>query len=532
MPEPQFQLWDHQHRMIAEAEYHLRRHPSLLTTAPPGSGKTVVLAEIMARAHRKNHRVALLVHRQELVNQSCEKISRQTGQEPGVVWQSRREWNAPLLVLAQSSLTGHEIPPAVQGLPLLIIDEAHHTVAPGWLNTLAQIRPRYLLGFSATPFRQDREPLSPEPFAQVTRPVTPHQLIEAGILTPAVIESPIIFDHYGNPQPINQASNIEYIYRQAVRYALARGRSKIILYVSSTREDTPLQVVDKTTAALRADGISAFSIDENFSSRQRDATLTQFQTAPGASVLVNYLTLTEGADLPYVDCVIIGRHTDSESTIIQMIGRGLRKHPAKKDCLVLNYTNRTDIDDIIHYWRLDGLKGGVGQEPKKRGPRLSHDELTELTTEFPNRLSPLDVARIHYPWFTPFPKRPLLALALWSGPEDPFTYITVEPTPDGACKVSTIFLQNEGPSQLRRQQTVAPTVDDAATLVRIALKDQAPHLQRNAHWRLNPASEAQRYTWKRLHPGALLDPNTLTSGEASDAIAQERFQRRVNPQLV
>ena len=32
----------------------------------------------------------------------------------------------------------------------------------------------------------------------------------------------------------------------------------------------------------------------------------------------------------YVDCVIIGRHTDSESTIIQMIGRGLRKHPRQE----------------------------------------------------------------------------------------------------------------------------------------------------------------------------------------------------------
>ena len=143
--------------------------------------------------------------------------------------------------------------------------------------------------------------------------------------------------------------------------------------------------------------------------------LALFSNAPGAAVLVNYATLTEGTDLPRIDCVIIGRHTDSENTIIQMIGRGLRKHPDKRDCLVLDYTGRPDMDDIIHYWRLDGLKESRNRAKRKRAPGLSRDELMELATEFPNQLSPMDTTRTRYPWFSPFPGRPLLALALWSG---------------------------------------------------------------------------------------------------------------------
>ena len=176
-PDP-FELWPHQVQILQEIQAELRHVNSLLTTAPTGAGKMVIIAEIMARALRRNQRSALLVHRQELIDQACEKILIQSGFQPGVVWQGRREWDQPSIVLAQNSLTGHPIPDHIRDIPILLVDEAHHSVAPTWLDTIDLIRPRFLLGFSATPFRHDREPLHPVPFAKIIRPVTPHELIE------------------------------------------------------------------------------------------------------------------------------------------------------------------------------------------------------------------------------------------------------------------------------------------------------------------------------------------------------------------
>ena len=97
-PPARRELWDFQDRIIAEAQDALRTSRSLMIAAPCGAGKTVILAEILTRTSKKNLRGALLVHRQELVKQSCNKIAAQSGTDPGVVWQSRPEWDQPITV--------------------------------------------------------------------------------------------------------------------------------------------------------------------------------------------------------------------------------------------------------------------------------------------------------------------------------------------------------------------------------------------------------------------------------------------------
>ncbi len=518
-------LRDYQDRIVEESYRMLREDPSLLVAAPTGSGKTVCIAEICRRELEQGRRVGLLVHRQELVSQSEEKILNQAGTNPGVVWQNRREWERPVVIMAQDTISGMEIPEG--GFDLLMIDEAHHAVAPGWVRTVERISPGRLLGFSATPFRQDREPLSPQPFAQVIRPVTPMELIKRGLLCPAVIESPVVCDRSGAPQPINQASNPDEIYHQAVRYALAQGRNRIILYASKTRTASPMQVIRKTAGTLRAAGINAGAIYQDVSAQRRRGALRKFQESASASVLVNYLALTEGTDLPNVDCVIVGRHTDSESTIIQMIGRGLRPHDDKDNCLVLDYTGRPDMSEIIHYWRLDQPEEEEEKAKRERPKSNTADQLEEMATRFPRKINVIDDTRVQYPWFRPFPKRPLMALPVWNRNDESGKYVTVEPLKREGWRVSTVTLMTRGPSQMRREQVTVQTPEEAANRVRMAMGHMAPLLERNAEWRGREPTENQRRALRRMEDPP--DPDQMTSGEIWDCISRERFRRRVDP---
>ena len=54
--------------------------------------------------------------------------------------------------------------------------------------------------------------------------------------------------------------------------------------------------------------------------------------------------LTEGFDDPEVSCIAMARPTRSEGLYAQCVGRGTRRHPGKRDCLVLDFADVSSLD--------------------------------------------------------------------------------------------------------------------------------------------------------------------------------------------
>ena len=72
---------------------------------------------------------------------------------------------------------------------------------------------------------------------------------------------------------------------------------------------------------------------------ERAQILSDF-AAGSLPVIINCGVLTEGTDLPRTDCILLARPTCNSSLYIQMVGRGLRTHPEKRDCLVLDVVDK------------------------------------------------------------------------------------------------------------------------------------------------------------------------------------------------
>ena len=496
---------------------------SVLSASPTGSGKTVILSEIARRTHIKGNRTAVLTDRQEILEQIANAIFAQTGIPPGIIWKDNSDWYEPILVIAQSTFHARETPADMPPIDVMMIDEAHHANAPTWTHSVHRLNPRILIGFTATPFRQDKEPLTPKPFATAIRPVTPKELIDAKLLVPPVIESLITYGPNQERKPISHARNLPALYRDTVLYAIAQGRTKIVLYVSKTPDHTPTQIMAQTVDLLEQSGIVATSVHKDQGVAARKRSLRRFSQAPGTSVLVNYITVTEGTDIPFIDCIIIGRETKSESTIIQMIGRGLRTHESKTDCLVIEYTNRPDMEDIIHYWRLDGQKE-LGAGGTKQPVRLNKNDMDNLSVQFKKDISPLGTAQVDFPWFRPFADKPLLALSLQSH-DTAGAYVTAEPRSDGTWRITQLTLNTSGPSPVSKRQSGGLDPHDAVTAVQAIIGNQAPSLKRSAPWRARAATDNQRSTAAKLIKAQADD--AATAGELSDLIARERFIRRV-----
>lgn len=56
-----------------------------------------------------------------------------------------------------------------------------------------------------------------------------------------------------------------------------------------------------------------------------------------ASTLVGILT--EGTDIPRIDCILMARPTRSSVLFQQMFGRGMRLYPGKQDCTVIDFVD-------------------------------------------------------------------------------------------------------------------------------------------------------------------------------------------------
>jgi len=72
--------------------------------------------------------------------------------------------------------------------------------------------------------------------------------------------------------------------------------------------------------------------------------------------------LTEGADVPNIDCVMLARPTRSKNVFAQMIGRGMRLSPGtgKTECRVIDFVDSlARVDNVVSGPTLFGLDAEV-----------------------------------------------------------------------------------------------------------------------------------------------------------------------------
>ncbi|SCV68041.1 BQ2448_162 [Microbotryum intermedium] len=96
------------------------------------------------------------------------------------------------------------------------------------------------------------------------------------------------------------------------------------------------------TNAFRDQGIDARFVHQGIKIKEREQTYDAFRRGD-FEVLVNCSILTEGADFPFIDCVLLARPTKSRNLFQQMIGRGMRKSPStgKEDCLIIDFVGNS-----------------------------------------------------------------------------------------------------------------------------------------------------------------------------------------------
>lgn len=312
-----------------------------LLVLPTGTGKTIVFSAIAEDQVRKGHRVLILAHRGELLDQAAEKLRRATGLGCAVekAEQSCLGSFFPVTVGSVQSLQRpnrlEQFSPDYFGT--IVIDEAHHAVSDGYRRILDHFAGACVLGVTATPDRGDMKNLGAV-FDGLAYEYSLRQAVHDGFLCPITAQTvPLTLDMNSVAvragdfavEDIDTALDpfLDQIAAEMVRVCKER-RTVVFLPLIKTAQ--------KFRNILIEHGLRAAEV--NGQSEDRAEILSDF-AAGKYDVLCNAMLLTEGWDCPAVDCIAVLRPTKSRALYSQMVGRGTRLSPetGKRDLLLLDF---------------------------------------------------------------------------------------------------------------------------------------------------------------------------------------------------
>jgi ATP-dependent helicase IRC3 len=336
--------------VIAARRQGVRR---MVVCLPTGSGKTVIFAEL-SRMARKN--VLVLAHRAELLEQAQMRLQAAIGTQRIVaIEQADREApaNASVVVCSIRSLRTERLQRVIRGrdIGLVLYDECHHATADDNMRVLRELGcfdsdwTGTLLGFTATTARGDGQGLD-KVFEEIVYHRSIQQLMKEGWLAPLRgFRIATTADLGGlssggldfREDELAEAVDIEDRNALVARsiQELARDRRTVAFCVTVNH-------ARNLTKALNRLGVPADLVHGEMKRDRREQALRDFREGR-TRVLSNVGVLTEGFDDPGVSAIAMARPTRSEGLYAQCVGRGTRLAEGKKDCLILDFVDLSDL---------------------------------------------------------------------------------------------------------------------------------------------------------------------------------------------
>lgn len=346
-----------------------RAHRTVLGVAPTGFGKTVTFAYIAKGAEKKGRRVLVLAHRQELLDQISDALARFYIRHGFIAAGYPSDTRA--MVQVGSTQTVVRRTAQMQRPDLIVVDEAHHATKKNTLGQVLAAFPKaHVLGVTATPVRLSGEGMG-EVFGSMVLGPSTADLIDAGRLAPVKVYAPPGIDTSGLHMrggdyavgELVAAADKPQITGDAVDHyrRLADGKRAVAFCIS-------VEHAQHVANAFCAAGYSAVRIDGGMERHERRRIVEAFRQGE-VSVLTSCDLVSEGFDLPAIECGISLRPTASTGLWLQQVGRCLRIAPGKSHAIVLDHAGNTlrhGLPTEPRDWSLDGREPAGKRDTAER----------------------------------------------------------------------------------------------------------------------------------------------------------------------
>lgn len=377
------ELYAYQKTAIDKIFEKLENHPeryNLLYQLPTGGGKTVIFSEITRRyIQQTGKKVLILTHRVELCAQTSQMLN-EFGVVNKVINSEVKELPVPndfMCFVAMVETLNNRLRDKILDLDnvgLMIVDEAHY-------NSFRKLFKFYekgvMLGVTATPLSSNINLPMNEVYDELIVGESISSLINMGFLARATT-----YSYHVGLTSLKIGVNGDYTVSSSER-----------LYNTHVMQDKLLaaykdQSLGKKTLifnngihtsqyvyeSFKQAGFEIKHLDNTHTGSERRKILDWFREKPDA-ILTSVSILTTGFDEPTVESIILNRATRSLTLYFQMIGRGSRVIPGKKEFTVIDLGNNLSRFGL---WEDEVDWAAVFRNPEAYLLNLRSDEEIEL----------------------------------------------------------------------------------------------------------------------------------------------------------
>ena len=401
-------LYDYQQDLLEKSQTALAPEGArVMMQLPTGGGKTEIAGALLKDFLVDGRKAVWLTHREELAEQTEVRLSSRWSVSTSVPDWRRRSQPAPrivngVVILKAQTVSRRNKKSSEEDVwerspnvwnnygpsDLLVIDEAHHSLAEGWKRAIEQW-PGRVWGLTATPWRLKRDESFDLLFHDLVTGPQISEMQADGDLAHSQVFAPLSGDRIKSGNTIGPSGDYTeegiakanddhgdggyfIMTKLAVNYWIqkAAGRQTVAYAVSKGHAANLVR-------AFTDRGISAASILSGTPQADRERAISDFEKE-NLTVLVNVAVATEGFDLPNASCVMITRPTKSLALYLQMVGRGLRPKTggAYVDCLILDLAGNAEehgLPEKDRKWSLKARKARSSLEPGDAPVHYCHE---------------------------------------------------------------------------------------------------------------------------------------------------------------
>ena len=349
-------LRDYQSDICSRVSDAFDKHRSVMVQMPTGTGKTMVLAELVKRLMMKDEgiRILIVAHRRELIEQikaTVKRMGLNADNQLSVI-------NNQTIIVESIQTISRRIATIEFAPSLVVIDEAHHALAKTYKMMWDAWPDARFLGLTATPCRLNGKGFTdlfdilvqswdiPTFIKAKWLSTYDFVSIKADSRTQQLISSLKKRGADGDYQVkemdavLNKRPSIERLYNCVMEFARNRKGFVYAINIDHARS---------IAEYYQSQGVNAVAIDSHTPVKERERFISSFRSG-GLQVLVNVDIFSEGFDCPDVEFIQLARPTLSLAKYLQMVGRGLRPSKGKTNCMII---------DNVGLYRVFGLPSQI-----------------------------------------------------------------------------------------------------------------------------------------------------------------------------